>query len=199
MTPDSTLPFPHLDDATVAAYVDGSMSDSDRRLAESHLSLCDDCRAEVVAASAAVSSAPGGTAPSWRSWRGIGVVAAAGVMIALAATLPRDAKDSDIVRDASIPEYGARPTVTVVNPSDGMRLSGERRFVWRSIADGTSYRFTIGDSSAQPIYSITVQDTSAAIPASVQLVSGRQYFWYVDAIRPDGMTASSGLKSFTVE
>ena len=199
MTPDSTLPSAHLDDDAIAAYIDDSMSDSDRRLAESHLSLCDDCRAEVVAASAAVSSAPGARARSWRSWRGVGAVAAAAVMIALATTLPRDSADRDVVRDASSPEYGARPTVTVVNPGDGMRLSGARRFVWRSIADGTSYRFTIGDSSAQPIYSITVQDTSAAIPASVQLVSGQQYFWYVDAIRPDGVTASSGLKSFTVE
>lgn len=199
MTPDSTLPLSHLDDDAVAAYIDGSMSDSDRRLAESHLSLCDDCRGEVVAASAAVSSAPKVNSRSWRSWRGVGAVAAAAVMIAVAATLTRDASDRDVVRDASAPEYGARPTVTVVNPSDGTRLSDERRFVWRGVADGTSYRFTIGDSSAQPIYSITVQDTSAVIPASVQLVSGRQYFWYVDAIRPDGMTASSGLKSFTVE
>jgi hypothetical protein len=185
----------HIDEDELASYLDRTLSDADRRLIEAHLSACDECRAEVIASREAVSSAPTLGGSRFRSWRIIGGAVTAAAVIVVIGTLSRSRTDRDIERDANT----TVPAVTIVNPADGSPLGTDRIVTWRALAENTSYRVTIADQSAQPIHTTTVRDTSAVIPQSVSLVAGRKYFWYVDAIRTDGTTATSGLKSFTVE
>ena len=199
MKPESTHTDDHLSDAEIAAYIDGAMSEAERARAESHLSMCDECRLETVTSSDAVASAPPVKARSRTASRWIGVAAAAGLLVVAASVLTRNAADREIVRADSAGIPTQRATVTVVTPLDGATIGRDHRLVWRSFGTDATYRFTIADSSAQPLYSATVQDTSVAIPPSVQSRSGDKFFWYVDAIGADGLTASSGLKSFTVE
>ena len=197
MTQDPMQPGAHLDHDDLAAYLDNAMSAEDRERVEAHLSICGECRAEATAASEAISTAPSVSARRIRPWRLIGIAAAAGLIVVAGTTLTRSSGNREAIRDAS--SVRVQPAVTVVTPDDGMQIGNDRRLTWRSVSIESSYRITIGDESAQPIYSITVQDTSIVVPASVQLASGRKFFWYVDAIRPDGVTATSGLKAFTVK
>ena len=190
-------PGAHLDYDDLAAYLDNAMSAEDRERVEAHLSMCDECRAEATAASAAISSVPSLGTRRIRPWRLIGIAAAAGLIIVAGTTLTRGSGNREAVRDASTVKV--QPTVTVVTPDDGRQLGNDRKLTWRSVSAESSYRVTLGDDSAQPIYSVTVQDTSIVVPASVPLASGKKFFWYVDAIRPDGVTATSGLKAFTVK
>lgn len=185
----------HIGEDELAAYLDRMLSEADRRRVEAHLSACDECRAEVITSREAVASAPSLKSSSFRSWRVIaGAVAAAAVIVATS-TITRSRTDQVVERDTNI----AVSAVKVARPADGSALGADRIVTWHTFAPNTSYRITIADQGAQPIYSTTVRDTSTVIPQSVALVTGRKYFWYVDAIRADGTTATSGLKSFTVE
>ena len=187
---------PHLSPEALAAYLDDAMSIEDRRVAEEHLAACDECRREVVASREAISTFQ--PASVRKPWRTIGLVAAAAIVVAIGTTLSREPSRSDTVRsDNSI--TSTRPLVTVIGPGNGARLNSDRRIVWKSLAEGSSYRITIGDEAAEPIHAATVQDTTYIVPPSVNLTRGKKYFWYVDAIRADGVTASSGLRSFIVE
>ena len=185
----------HIHEDEVAAYLDRTLPDADRRRVEAHLSSCDECRAEAIASREAVSSAPSSRSSSFRSWRVIGGAVAAAAVIFAASTISRSRADRAVERDANI----APSAITIASPADGSTLGADRAVTWRGFAENTSYRITVADQGAQPIYTTTVRDTSAVIPASVALVTGRKYFWYVDAIRADGTTATSGLKSFRVE
>ena len=51
-------PTSHLNEADIAAYLDGAMEDAERRIVEAHLSGCDECRIEVITSQEAVSTAP---------------------------------------------------------------------------------------------------------------------------------------------
>jgi hypothetical protein len=113
--------------------------------------------------------------------------------------MSRNAADRGIVRADSASFPIDRPAVTIIAPSDGASLAPGGRLVWRSVGRDATYSLTIADESAQPLFSATVQDTSAAFPSSIPAVSGKKFFWYVDAIGPDGLTASSGLKSFSIK
>jgi hypothetical protein len=189
----------HLSDSDIASYLDGAMSADERARAETHLSMCDECRLETVTASEAIASAPSTKPRSTTAWRWVGVTAAAGLLVVAASTLSRNAADTEIVRAENPGLPGNRATVIVVSPTDGGSLARDQSLVWRSFGPDATYRLTIADESAQPLYSATVQDTSAAIPSSVPAERGKKFFWYVDAIGGDGLTASSGLKSFIIE
>ena len=199
MKPESTHRDEHLSENDIAAYIDGAMSEEERRRAEAHLSSCDECRLETVTASDAVTSAPPTRARSTSAIRWVGVAAAAGLLVVAASTLTRRAADRDVQRADSTDLSLNRPIVRIVAPADGGTLAAHGRLIWRSFAADATYRLTIADESAQPLHSATVQDTSAVIPSSVPAARGKRFFWYVDAIGPDGLTASSGLKSFTIE
>jgi len=185
----------HIDEDELSSYLDRMLSDADRRRVEAHLSACDECRAEAIASREAVTSGPTLPGSRFRSWPIIGGAVAAAAVIIVIGTISQSRTDRDIERDAN----ATVPAVTIVNPADGSPLGTDRIVTWRALAENTSYRVTIADQSAQPIHTTTVRDTSAVIPPSVMLVAGRKYFWYVDAMRADGSTATSGLKSFTVK
>jgi anti-sigma factor ChrR (cupin superfamily) len=199
MKPEFTHRDEHLNESEIAAYIDGVLSVDERTRAERHLSMCDECRLETLTSGDAVGSAPSLRPRSRSASLWLGVAAAAGLAVVAASTLSRNAADREIVRadSASVPMN--RATVAVVAPADGASLARDGRLVWRGFGADATYRLTIADESAQPLYSATVQDTSVALPSSVQPTPGKKFFWYVDAIGPDGLTASSGLKSFTVE
>ena len=185
----------HIDVDEIAAYLDRTLSDADRRRVEAHLTACDECRTEVVASRGAVSSAPSTKPSAYRSWRVLASAAAAAVVIIATATISRSRADRATERETNI----AAPAVAIASPAEGASLGADRVVAWHSLAENTSYRITIADQGAQPMYTTTVRDTSVRIPQSVTLATGGKYFWYVDAIRADGTTATSGLKSFTVK
>jgi hypothetical protein len=185
----------HIGADELAAYLDRTLPDADRRRVEAHLSSCDECRAELIASRDAVASAPCRKSPSFRSWGVIGTAVAAAAVIIATSIISRSRPDRSIERDPNV----AAAAVTVASPADGSSLGADRIVAWHRLADNTSYRITVADQSAQPIYTTTVRDTSAVIPPSIALARGGKYFWYVDAIRADGTTATSGLKSFSVK
>ena len=192
-------PGSHLNEADIAAYLDGAMPDAERKSVEAHLASCDACRMEVTASQEAVSTAPRTGARSRIPVRWIGLFAAAAVMVVAVSTLSRTTSSGYSERGTATGFPGVQRVVAIVSPTDNSALGSDRRLVWRSEGSGATYRITIGDDSGQPLHSASLPDTTFAIPESLSLVSGRKYFWYVDAITSEGTTATSGLNSFTIE
>jgi hypothetical protein len=195
MTSNSLDHTTHLTYDEISAYLDGAMSTDHRRRTEGHLETCDDCRREVIASRDALATAPSVRNPRSLPWKryAIGAVAGLAVVIGLSIGKRNEAKDTQ--RDTPAP----RREVSIITPADGSIVGNDRRLMWHSIATDATYRVTIGDDQAQPVYSTTAQDTSIVIPSSVAMAHGKKFVWYVDAIRPDGVTATSGVRSFTIE
>jgi hypothetical protein len=59
-------------------------------------------------------------------------------------------------------------------------------FRWRTLGGVASYRFQLTDNTGRVLHEMGTGDTSAELPASVQLLPGQTYAWQVDATLPDG-------------
>ena len=189
----------HLNETDIAAYLDGVTKDAERRSVETHLASCDECRMEVAASQEAISTAPSAATSSKIPMRWVGLFAAAALTVVAVSTLSRTTSDKTTERGTAAEFPAVQRAVAIVTPSDNSRMGSDRRLVWRSEGSGATYRITIGDESGQPLHSAALPDTSFAIPATLTLVPGRKYFWYVDAITNEGTTATSGLNSFTID
>lgn len=186
----------HLSAAEIAAAIDGRLPPAERSAIDSHLATCAACRAEFVDASAITQSAPPIVVRRRRWAPTAGLIAAAAIVFVVALPLSRgshpDARPLD-QRAASNPS-----AVPLVSPASAVGVPrGSLRFTWRGAAAST-YRLIVTDSSGAEVYSRTTSDTTLAPPASLSLVPGARYFWFVDELRPDGSSVSSQASSFSV-
>lgn len=91
---------------------------------------------------------------------------------------------------------GVAPLQTHAPTDAGVVDRDDLRFAWAD--HGTdSYRLTITAEDGGLVWSVTLADTLATPPASLQLEPGARFFWYVDAMSA-GVVARSGVRSFTV-
>jgi anti-sigma factor RsiW len=180
----------HLEPRLVAAYAAGTLDASERERIERHLSQCRDCVAEVVAIHRI------GRPRRWPLLPlvtgGLAAAAALAIYLGVAGrTAPTPADDIRGAESPSVLRFDA------VAPADGAVL-GDSGFVWRAIADAVTYRLTITDDAGDELWSQTTSDTAATRPRSVRLLAGRTYFWYIDALKGDGTSATSGVRRFQI-
>jgi hypothetical protein len=191
---------PHLKDDVLAAYLDGALPAAERRVAEDHLAECVTCRDELVDISKLV--ADRGRARRWpRLATSVAAVAAAAIAFAVvgpwrSAPGPRAARD-DRMRESTLVDGASRRAVEVVAPAEGDTVTPrELRFAWHPFAPGATYRFKLVNDTSFVLLKLDTVDTTVALPDSVQLVPGRSYTWWVDALTTDGRAASTGVRQF---
>ena len=179
----------HLEPQAVAAYAAGAVDDLERARIERHLAQCRECVAEIVAIHRMQRP---------RRWPvglvTVGVAAAAALALWVGGTGRVPQAPVDDIRGPHSPSV---MQLEAVRPTDGSLL-GDSGFVWHAIADAVTYRLTITDDAGDETWSQATSDTSLPRPASARLVAGRSYFWYVDALRSDGVSATSGVRRFQV-
>ena len=180
----------HLESSEVAAYLDRALARADRGRVEAHLADCDECRREVIEVSRLRH-----TSASRRRWLFFAPAAAAAAILIIVFARPADTPGpGPLLRDG-----GEEPvlTVSLVTPTDSATVEGRAVvFTWRSAGSGVSYRVTLTDQRGDVVWSGAASDTTARVPGS-QLREGRPYFWYVDALLPDGRSVTSGVRRFT--
>jgi len=183
----------HLSSEELGAYLSNTMSETERPAVERHLVACADCRADLIETQRATAITPDKN----RSWQGrlyaLGLAAAA--VIAFAVWPRRDVKigPEPVERNRAVSDAA----VAIVSPRQDGELNLERTFAWRR-NDDASYNITVTDASGRTLWSQSTADTTAALPSSVPLSRGQQYFWYVDALRSDGRSVTSGVNGFHV-
>lgn len=187
----------HLSSEEMGAFLANSLSDSERDAVERHLVECAECRSELVQGQRAVASAPQSKRLRQSRFVLIGGLAAAAVL--LITLMPRDASvrpGTPVERDASGLTLPAAARVEIVSPPvNGELDTSSRMFTWKR--DGSSaYNLTVTDESGRTLWSGSTSDTTITLPADVRLERDTRFFWYVDALRSDGRSITSGVNAF---
>lgn len=182
----------HLSPDDMAGMADGRLLAERRVAVETHLAVCRQCRNELASITSLVDSA----APLVRKrsrWpiAGVGLVAAAAALLFV---IPR--RQAPRQSDATdLRGSGMAGSVTVVRPTSASIDQDSVQFVWRH-DDGSTYRLVVTDSAGAQIFTTSTSDTAVAPAARFE--PGARYFWYVDALRPDGSSVSSPSTSFSI-
>jgi len=175
----------HLPPDAVAAFVDGSATPDERARAVAHFARCPACREELREVHRMVRD---------RRRRRLTIVvplaaAAAAALFVLRPVGTPAGNSALIERSAPVVARFAvvAPTPTAPVASDSVV------FVWSRAGDGANYRVTLVTEDGTTVWSGTTSDTSAMVPDSVALAPDRDWFWYVDALFPDGRSSTTGI------
>jgi putative zinc finger protein len=192
----------HPADETVAAYLESTLSASDRALLESHLGDCEYCRARLVLAGRALETAPRPLSEARRRRSMlVGLAAAAslaGILLlsrsaAVPTSQPSDLRATD--QEVSL------PALRVIGPLRGDTVDAEAlRFRWSGMGSDALYQVTLSASDGRMLWTERTADTIAAPPAEIlrQLQTGQPYFWRVDALLSTLRSVTSGDQPFQV-
>jgi hypothetical protein len=86
-----------------------------------------------------------------------------------------------------------------IAPADTVTVTGGSiAFRWHSPSTEASYRITVTNEIGDLLWSETTSDTTVVLPGDVSLEIGETYFWYVDALLPNGGSATSGVQRLTL-
>lgn len=193
-----TDPVRHLEAETVAAYAEHRLAPAEQAQVEAHLAACASCREEVLEV--------GRILHAWRTprWNGTPYWAAAAAVVLLmvggASAWHRFRPDGRAVfppdRSLLAPANGLE---TLSPEADGSVAPGSgTRFVWSARGGGSTFRVTLLDERGELLWSTETGDTTAVMSSDVILEEGAAYFWYVDALGPDGRSVTSGPRRFVV-
>jgi hypothetical protein len=192
-----TYPGGHFEPETVAAYVEHRLNPAERSRIEEHLAGCAICREEILAVRRIMDA---GVASPWRKttyW----AAAAAVVLLMVGGRVgwtrfgPGDGMGSFPDRSHTAPGTGLEGHIPEVDGS--VEPGSEVRFVWGATAEGSTFRVTVLDERGGLLWSEETGDTAVAMPPGI-LDRGATYFWYVDALAPDGHSLTSGPRRFVV-
>ena len=174
-----------MDDVTIAAYLDHQLHGAARERFESHIAQCADCRRAVIDAEELLKSMR-----ARRGRRGLTILAAAMAVVLVVRLSGFNADRGQRLRGSAVSTElaGYAPTGNV--------STRPIRFVWSPLAGAISYKLELTDGDARMVWTASTADTLMALPTSVALQSGTNYFWRVDAIAADGTMRSTATHEF---
>lgn len=192
--------FDCLDEATIAAVVDGALDPAARSGATRHLASCARCRRAVAsvlrglddpAVAREIAALDHGRVRRLARFA-LPAVAAAAVLLFL--VWPRAADDGSWRHRA--------PTITsAVAPvplAPVAAVADARVLRWSAVPGADRYHVTLFDAGGRVRYETQRTDTAATLPDSVTLVPGQSYLWSVEARIGWDRWSSSPLTEFSV-
>ena len=193
----------HVTSEDLAGYLEHRLDRESALRVESHMGDCAACRADLVQIRALIGALPSSreSPHRYRSWPRRGWLAAAALVVAALVPLARSAErrhgQAPVMRTA--PSSAARIAVVAPDPAAQDRPVDPEKvvFTWRAVDGAGTYRITVTDSAGTPVFTTPTTDTSITAPPDLRLVHGGSYLWYVDALRSDGTTWSTGVQSFS--
>jgi len=187
----------HVDSKLLAAYLDRTLTDSISSDVEQHLAGCPQCRADLLDVTRVIRAHRARTRV--RPFVYLTGVAAAVVLIVVAVvgTGSRPTGEAtDIVR-GSTDEGVLR--LSVQTPMDGDIVTNPGAVLrWASAGASVFYRVTVTDIEGDEVWSGMTGDSSIALSDVQGLARAGRYFWFVDALLPDGRSATTGVHQFEV-
>jgi hypothetical protein len=191
-------PSPHPANGELAAYLDRTLADDDRRRIEAHLADCDYCCEQI---SVATRSLSGLRKRHWPrlAMPGLAVAAALAAFLIVGPQLgEQGSSDDPIVRDGGGLDQGAEPAIEVIAPRDRASLSPDSlAFAWRPVAEEAFYTFTLTNAVGDVVWEGSTSDTVLTLTGKVMLEPEGRYFWYVDALYDGGASSSTGVRELT--
>lgn len=207
----------HLDENDVARYVDGRVTEVERRDLESHLAGCPECSRRVAETrqildqvrkqeASPLNSEARQEAETFgiegkerrkearRSFRPAAMAGIVVVLLGLAGILYWQFREAEPSRLRSL---AGEKVLTVRTPADGAEVSRRPVFACDSLPGALAYRVTLYAPNGTVLWE---EDTTAArvpLPPEISLAEGQTYLWRVKALRSDGRTLRSNLRTFT--
>ena len=181
----------HLSSGDVARFVEKLVSPDERAIIEAHLNECDHCRSDVVTIARLVRRGRG----QRRNLVAAPLVAAAAVALWFTWGGSPAPADPNAFRDGT---EGLQRLIVVQPANDAAVRTDTLAFVWQSAGDGAQYVFKVTDAQGDSVLQLLVSDSSVAIERNELRGRGASFFWFVDAVLPDGSTATSGARRFSV-
>ena len=179
----------------LSAWLDGSISVSDRARIEAHVARCDDCRRDVVEVLRVVK--PRADRRVWPAAAALAAAAVVAVLVFAPGENERAGRSEPVLRGPETTLSDETPAPAIVHPADAATTdSRDVAFTWRASGRASSYRLTLTDEDGDVVWSASTADTVLALPADSALAPGGTYFWYVDALLPDGRSLTSGVHEF---
>lgn len=183
----------HLTDQEVARFAEGELSAEERASVETHLADCEPCRREVTEVSLFLGRDRAGR----RRWLGGTAVAATAAAVLLVVAWPTGTSDpgGPVLRGPGA--HDALPTITALAPVEDTPVSRDSLiFVWKSVDPEAYYRVTVATEEGATVWRGETSDTSLTVAAAPGLEPGGTYYWFVDALLPDGRESTTGVRSF---
>ena len=189
--PADDMAAPHLEAGEVAAYVDRRLAPAERDRVEKHLSVCPECRGEVIEVAHVAR-----TLPRRRRWHWLApAVAAAAVILFIVATskgIQQFAPDT-----GHRGEQGTAPVAPVPVAPAGPVATVDT-LLWSSVPHTNRYRVRLFDADGAMIWQTQTRDTAVALPTSVRLNPGIPYYWRAEARVGVERWVESTLREFTL-
>jgi putative zinc finger protein len=181
----------------VSAYLDRALPHGDRDRVEAHLADCNECRQEVVELSRLLRSRP--ARRSMAGWAiAAGIAAAFVIMVGRLPEGPgtRPIQAPGAVERGLVSEEEAR--LSAWGPMGRTSISRDSLVLaWAPSRDSNpQYHVTLADSEGGILWTGSTRDTMLRLPPSLTLPGGRTYYWYTDALLPDGRALSTGVQEF---
>jgi len=175
----------HLSAEALAGYLDDDLPRGERREAELHLASCTECRQELAEVRELQRAHPR------RGWWPVLVSAAVAAAVLLVVALPRHTRTPSDIRT----NPDAEQRLGAVSPAPSAEVApGPITFTWRSAGPGASYTLTLQEADGRVVWSTAVAETVAVLPDSLAPAPGRTWFWFVDALLPNGRLLSTGVQ-----
>ena len=193
MTQDS-----HLDDETLAAFVDGGLDAESRQRAAAHLLECDDCRGVIVATGRLE---PPRTQRDRRLWFTAAGLSAAAALVMMVLSQRRSVDQFPRERERDL---AAKSSLGLVahSPAADMPVNGDTLvFRWSMMGADATYQLTLSSEAGAIIWMSRTGDTAVVPPDSIirKLENDRPYYWQVDAVLPSLRSASTGQRRLIPE
>ena len=169
------------------ALVERVGPEPDRLETLDHVMACADCRAEFDLLRALAEARP---APL-RRWA-MPLAAAATITFLVSAGLLWRAVDP--AGSEAVLRGDAEPTQLIA--PNGSLEGAAPRFIWRSAGAGARYRLEVFTPAGDPVFSLRLADTTAALPDSVRLQRGQDYHWWLAVETREGQEFRTGVATF---
>jgi hypothetical protein len=79
-------------------------------------------------------------------------------------------------------------------PNDAAVAPDAVTFVWHAAGPDAHYRLTLTEPNGRTAWTAETSDTMLRVPPGIALARDRTYYWYVDALLPDGRSATTGVR-----
>lgn len=205
----------HLTEDEVASYIDGRLPSEERREIEAHMAECPPCSTRVAEAQALVDNLSDQTAPPLdpdvhRNAEQLGtareketaslglsrsVVAAALVLVLAIGGVGYWQMRG--LNSAQLRSPAETTVLTAREPADGASVSDRPVFACAPVSNALTYRVTLYAQDGSVLWEADSTATRLPLPSSVPLGSGQTYLWRMGALRSDGTTLRSSLRTFT--
>lgn len=194
---------PEVDDGShpgpgdVSAYLDHTLPEPARQRMQAHLADCEECRREMVELSRLVRTGPRPRlALRWAI--GAGIAATLAILIG---RMPEDSRTTPIGGPPGSVERRSSeetPSLRVWGPRAGAPIARDSLVLaWSPpAANDVQYRVTISGPDGRVLWTASIPDTILRVPPSIPLARGQSYYWYTDALLPDGRSLTTGVQEF---